>query len=101
MKIDEPKTPYVTDEEFRKACEEDPDYQAEFGNNEDGDAMRSDEAVNENDDEMIVDAHMEINKDALQKELNDFEMMSDEGAGEKNFNDAFLNLPIGGTAKKS
>jgi len=29
MKIDEPKTPYVTDEEFRKLCEEDPDYQAE------------------------------------------------------------------------
>jgi len=26
MKIDEPKTPYVTDEEFRKLCEEDPDY---------------------------------------------------------------------------
>ena len=31
MKIDEPKTPYVTDEEFRKLCEEDPDYIAEFG----------------------------------------------------------------------
>ena len=31
MIIDEPKTPYVTDEEFRKLCEEDPDYIAEFG----------------------------------------------------------------------
>jgi len=31
MKIDEPKTPYVTDEEFKKLCEEDPDYIAEFG----------------------------------------------------------------------
>ena len=30
MRIDEPKTPYVTDEEFRKLCEEDPDYQAEL-----------------------------------------------------------------------
>ena len=26
MKIDEPKTPYVTDEEFKKLCEEDPEY---------------------------------------------------------------------------
>ena len=32
MKIDEPKTPYVTDEEFKKLCEEDPDYMKEFGN---------------------------------------------------------------------
>ena len=31
MKIDEPKTPYVTDEEFKKLCDEDPDYQKEFG----------------------------------------------------------------------
>ena len=31
MKIDEPKTPYVTDEEFKKLCEDDPDYQKEFG----------------------------------------------------------------------
>ena len=30
MKIDEPKTPYVTDEEFNKLCEEDPDYQKEI-----------------------------------------------------------------------
>ena len=26
MKIDEPKTPYVTDEEFKRLCEEDPEY---------------------------------------------------------------------------
>ena len=32
MKIDEPKTPYVTDEEFKKMCEEDPEYIKEFGN---------------------------------------------------------------------
>ena len=31
MKIDEPKTPYVTDEEFKKLCDEDPDYKREFG----------------------------------------------------------------------
>ena len=30
MKIDEPKTPYVTDDEFNKLCEEDPDYKKEF-----------------------------------------------------------------------
>ena len=34
MKIDEPKTPYVTDEEFNKLCAEDPDYQKEFGSKE-------------------------------------------------------------------
>mmetsp|Transcript_5501 Transcript_5501/g.9336 ORF Transcript_5501/g.9336 Transcript_5501/m.9336 type:complete len:156 (-) Transcript_5501:460-927(-) len=32
MKIDEPKTPYVTDEEFKKLCEDDEDYVREFGN---------------------------------------------------------------------
>jgi len=26
MKIDEPKTPYVTDEEFKKLCDEDEEY---------------------------------------------------------------------------
>lgn len=31
MKIDEPKTPYVTDEEFRKVCADDPEYQKEYG----------------------------------------------------------------------
>ena len=31
MKIDEPKTPYVTDEEFKQLCATDPDYVAEFG----------------------------------------------------------------------
>ena len=31
MKIDEPKTPYVTEDEFRKICEDDEDYMAEFG----------------------------------------------------------------------
>lgn len=30
MKIDEPKTPYVTEEEFRKLCEQDPEWQAEL-----------------------------------------------------------------------
>ena len=31
MKIDEPKTPYVTEQEFQKICAEDEDYVAEFG----------------------------------------------------------------------
>ena len=31
MKIDEPKTPYVTEEEFQKICAEDPDFVEEFG----------------------------------------------------------------------
>ena len=34
MKIDEPKTPYVTDEEFKKLCDEDPDYQAALNEEE-------------------------------------------------------------------
>ena len=33
MKIDEPKTPFVTDEEFKWLCDEDPEYQAAFGGN--------------------------------------------------------------------
>jgi|OM-RGC.v1.032951829 hypothetical protein len=39
MKIDEPKTPYVTDEEFRKLCEEDEEYQKEFGDRSEGSDM--------------------------------------------------------------
>ena len=31
MKIDEPKTPFVTQEEFDRLCAEDPDYVKEFG----------------------------------------------------------------------
>ena len=31
MKIDEPKTPFVTEEEFQRLCEEDPEYMKEFG----------------------------------------------------------------------
>ena len=31
MKIDEPKTPFVTEDEFKKLCDEDSDYQKEFG----------------------------------------------------------------------
>ena len=26
MKIDEPKTPFITEEEYKKMCEEDPDF---------------------------------------------------------------------------
>ena len=44
MKIDEPKTPYVTDEEFKKLCAEDPDYQKEFGGEVD---FNSQEAEND------------------------------------------------------
>ena len=33
MKIDEPKTPYVTEEEFERLCKEDPDWQAEVERN--------------------------------------------------------------------
>ena len=65
MKIDEPKTPYVTDEEFRRLCEEDPDYepdeqetdgqklgemiQIKATNQEEGEILRSDQAENEGD----------------------------------------------------
>ena len=31
MKIDEPKTPYVSEEEFKKLCESDPEYMKAFG----------------------------------------------------------------------
>ena len=31
MKIDEPKTPFVSEEEFKKMCEADPEYMKQFG----------------------------------------------------------------------
>ena len=59
MKIDEPKTPYVTEEEFKKLCDEDPDYQKEFGNK---DAVGSEEAVNDrsSEDERMLDEGIEL-----------------------------------------
>ena len=48
MKIDEPKTPYVTDEEFKKLCDEDPDYAKEFGDARGGEVdFNSQEAEND------------------------------------------------------
>ena len=37
MKIDEPKTPYVTDEEFKRLCEEDEEYKKAFGSEKEAD----------------------------------------------------------------
>ena len=81
MKIDEPKTPYVTEEEFKKLCEEDPDYQKEFGNAVD---FNSQEA--ENDSEMSDDRIDD--KSQLKKGINfeEVEYNSDDdlqGSGKK------------------
>ena len=55
MKIDEPKTPYVTDEEFKKLCEEDPDYQKQILGNLD---INSQEANADGSSDHQIDADM-------------------------------------------
>ena len=52
MKIDEPKTPFVTDEEYKQACRDDPEYVREFGDDLD---MRSDEADQDGEDRQCMD----------------------------------------------
>lgn len=73
MKIDEPKTPYVTEEEFQRLCAEDPDYQKEFGhlkdeivrdaadiNSQEADVdMTSDKAMN--DELQLAQKNMKVN----------------------------------------
>ena len=56
MKIDEPKTPYVTDEEFNKLCAEDPDYQKEIlGKNIDINSQENHHDGSSNNDQMMDD----------------------------------------------
>ena len=52
MKIDEPLTPYVTDEEFKKLCEEDSDYQRD---------LAEDRSEEDGDVQMIVGKNLELN----------------------------------------
>ena len=52
MIIDEPKTPFVTEQEFKKMCEEDEDYQREFGED-------NEERVN--NDLAVAELNMKIN----------------------------------------
>ena len=85
MKIDEPKTPYVTEEEFNKLCEDDPEWQKEFGNLKKADLaaeIRSDE--DENTDKQMDDdfqlaqdnmkINMQINAMSIPAEQSDDEM---------------------------
>ena len=57
MKIDEPKTPYVTDEEFKKLCEEDPDYQKQIMDNLD---INSQEAHADGNSDHQIDMDMNL-----------------------------------------
>lgn len=64
MKIDEPKTPYVTDEEFKQLCMEDPDYVKELGvdiNSQEADGgVLSDQCME--DELTLAQNNMVINK---------------------------------------
>lgn len=91
MKIDEPKTPYVTDEEFRRLCDEDPDYKED---QKDGSVeLRSDQAENDQDDDVMADFQAIMNQEQMQQ-LNDYAMISDED------NQNPSEMLMGGTTKK-
>ena len=62
MKIDEPKTPYVTDEEFKQLCMADPDYVKEMGL--EGVDVNSQEAMND------VLSDKELNDDLIAAQKN-------------------------------
>lgn len=55
MKIDEPKTPFISEEEFKKMCEADPDYQKEFGLDNKDVEFNSQEADNNSEDKEMED----------------------------------------------
>ena len=71
MKIDEPKTPYVTEEEFRKLCEQDPDWQAEVQKEQ---IEMSNKVVN-----MENIQNIDVNSQEAQKDDFNEAVMSDEG----------------------
>ena len=68
MKIDEPKTPYVTEEEFQKLCAEDPDWAAEV-----------ERERKEQQNKMIGMENIDINSQEAQRDDYDGAVMSDEG----------------------
>ena len=83
MKIDEPKTPYVTDEEFKKLCEDDPDYAKEFGNEVDFNSQEADndKMSEEADCRMITDDFaMQLNRNLDRTEA----LSDDEGKSSPN-----------------
>ena len=95
MKIDEPKTPFVTQEEFDRLCAEDPDYVKEFGIQvgKDEDMIGSDKASIDEDnsnksmegDLSMAQQNMKINMNINFKDngLNsDDEAMSPEPSGD-------------------
>lgn len=92
MKIDEPKTPYVTDEEFRRLCDEDPDYKED---QKDGSVeLRSDQAENDSNDDEMVECQVIMNKEQMHQ-INDQAMLSDEDIQNKS------EMMMGGTTKKA
>ena len=65
MKIDEPKTPYVTDEEYQKLCEDDPDFQKEFGKkSQEGSDVEIEDGLILAEANMKLNMNMNVNMDA-------------------------------------
>ena len=71
MKIDEPKTPYVTEEEFKKLCDEDPDYQRELGSG--NQSPRSQNSV---------DKELQLANDNMKVNMAQFKPMPEEGSSQ-------------------
>ena len=75
MKIDEPKTPYVTEEEFEKLCADDPDYQKEFGKQVEvgsQDAQMDDQSSNNVEQDLqLAQANMKFNMNIAQANSDD------------------------------
>ena len=84
MKIDEPKTPYVTDEEFQRLCAEDPDYQKALlaGELVEPD-INSQEAEGDADSDLKMDEEMALAKHNMKLNMN--YNMSDPNSDEEGY----------------
>jgi hypothetical protein len=69
MKIDEPKTPFVSEEEFKKLCEADPDYQKEFGGDKNKEMEVNSQEADDNSDKQMEDDFTLANKN-MQLNMN-------------------------------
>lgn len=83
MKIDEPKTPYVSEEEFKRLCEEDPEYMKAFKEeyeqcvarlerekNQDKGSVNSQEAANDGGSDQEMDEELQLAQENMKLNMN-------------------------------
>ena len=70
MKIDEPKTPFVSEDEFKKLCEADPEYMKQFGSDGKEIEVNSQEAANDNDSDAKMEDDLALANSNMKLNMN-------------------------------